>query len=150
MSDAQLEEATGTIDGVNVDFTTSVAYYPGTLFAYLNGQLLRQDDDDGPVELGGVNVRMRKAPIADDTLHFWYRTEPPTPGAFLAPPKAYHALNLVPEPRSANDLRPDPQSAEAPTAGGDERPRSIAALDLRPDPFSTDNLRPKPISAEEI
>jgi hypothetical protein len=150
MSDSQLEEATGTIDGVNVDFTTAVAYYPGTLFAYLNGLLVEQDGDDGPIEMGGVNVRMRTAPSVNDTLHFWYRTEAPTPGAFLAPPRAYHALNLVPEPRSASNLRPDPHSVEVPTAGGDEVPRSVSAIDLRPEPFSTDNLRPKPISAEEI
>jgi hypothetical protein len=149
MSDATLEEATGTIDGANVDFTTSVAYFPGTLFAYLNGQLLRQDDDDGPIEIGGVNVRMRKAPLTDDTLHFWFRTEPPTPGAFFAPPKAYHALDLRPDPRSASNLRPDPHSVEAPTAGGDV-PRSVSADDLRPEPFETINLRPKPISAEEV
>jgi hypothetical protein len=150
MSDAEQELAIGTIDGNNVDFQTSVAYFPGTLFAYLNGQLLGQDDDDGPIELGGVNVRMRRAPISDDTLHFWYRTEAPTPGAFVKPPSAYQAIDLVPEPRSANDLKPDPQSVEVEGDASEYTPRAYSASELVPEPFSSDDLRPKPISAEEI
>lgn len=149
MSDAVLEVATGVIDGVNVDFTTSVAYFPGTLHAYLNGLLVERDGDEGPIEIGGVDVRMRLAPQINDTLHFWYRTGPPTPGAYVSPPKAYHAINLVPDPRSATSLAPAPHSAEA-SSTADLVPRATSATELVPEPHSSVDLRPKPISAEEI
>lgn len=148
MSDPVLVEAIGTIDGVNVDFSTPVAYQPGTLFAYLNGLLVQQSGDEGPIELGGTSVRMRDAPRPEDTLHFYFDTSPPSPGAFVTPPQMMSALSLKPEIRATMNLRPRNVSAEEEDLGGVE-PEMMSAQDLAPENVGASNLRPKMISAEE-
>lgn len=150
MSDPILERLTGaTIDGVNTDFETSVAYYPGTLRVYLNGQLIGEADDDGPIELGGRDFRLGLPPIVGDTLDAWYRTEAPTPGAFIRPPRPAKAVNLTPDPQAAVDLRPSPHATEVP---GDIvlRPRPSKAVELAPEGLTAVDLRPKPVRAEEV
>ena len=147
MTEPVLAEAIGIIDGANVDFSTPVAYQPGTLFAYLNGILVQQSGTEGPIELGGVDVRMREAPRTDDTLHFYFDTGPPTPGAFLPPPILLSALSLVPVISGSMNLRPTPISAE-----GEEPenvPENMSAQNLSPEPTGATDLRPKMISAEE-
>lgn len=147
MTEPVLAEAIGLIDGSNVDFTTPVAYQSGTLFAYLNGILVQQSGTEGPIELGGVDVRMREAPRTDDTLHFYFDTGPPTPGVFQSPPILLSALNLVPVISGSMNLRPTQISAE-----GEELenvPENLSALDLVPKPTGAIDLRPKMISAEE-
>jgi hypothetical protein len=97
MSEPILAPAIGTIDGANTDFTTPSAYFPGTLFAYKNGLLIRAIDDDGPIEQGANMVRMKEAPLTGDTLHFYYDTQPPIGGGFFGPPTIEEILELIPE-----------------------------------------------------
>jgi hypothetical protein len=146
MSDPVLAEAIGTIDGVNDTFTTPVAYYPGTLWAYVNGVLVEQDGDEGPVELGGVSVRMREPPRTGDTLHFYFQTSAPTGAGFSEPPTAYDAIDLVPIAAAAIDLLPD-GSSEGEDLG--YVPGGYA-FDLVPEGVSADDLVPIPLSAEEV
>ena len=148
MTEPVLAEAIGVIDGINVDFNTPVAYQPGTLFAYLNGVLVQQSGTEGPIEMGGTDVRMREAPRIDDTLHFYFDTSPPTPGAFLQPPEMLSTLHLVPEISGSINLRPKQISAEEEDTSGDV-PAMSSAQELVPEPTGAVNLRPKMISAEE-
>lgn len=151
MSDPVLIEAVGAVDGVNVDFETTVAYQAGTVWLFLNGQLVpRVDDDGGLVELGGLDVRLKEAPRAGDRVHFWFHTGPPTPGAFPYPPRAVAAYDLRPEPTVALDLRPEGRDAAEEGAAADYVPRASAALQLAPDPFVGLDLRPAPKSSEVI
>lgn len=151
MSDPVVCSAVGIIDGANQDFETTVAYYPGTVFAFLNGLLVQQTGDEGPVEQGGRAVRMRRPPHAEDTLHFWFQTGPPTPGAFLSPPSVLSAIDLVPEPRWAADLVPDAVQAIDLTPAADlGTPHPYVALDLSPKAAGSLDLVPKPVSSEEV
>lgn len=51
VGDERLEVPTGLINGSNTTFFTSVAYQSGTLRGYHNGQLVRNDNDDGIIEV---------------------------------------------------------------------------------------------------
>lgn len=149
MSDPILEPAIGTVDGSNTAFETSVAYWPGTLRVYLNGQLIRETDVDGPTETGGKTFSMGSPPLTDDRVDAWYRTDGPTPGAFVPPPIPHKAVNLRPEPRAIADLRPVPQSAEGAEAV-EYIPRASKAVELTPEALSIVDLRPTPVRAEEV
>jgi hypothetical protein len=50
MGTPRFEPVTGTVDGVNKLFRTFVPYTAGTLAVFLNGQLLKQEHNDGWVE----------------------------------------------------------------------------------------------------
>lgn len=65
--DEHIEAPTGLIDGVNVTFTTSIAYQPGTLFVWLNGQLLALSDFEW-VETGAFTFDMSAPPKVSDRL----------------------------------------------------------------------------------
>lgn len=148
--DPILERLTwATIDGANTDFQTSVAYWPGTLRVYLNGQLIGEADDDGPVELGGLDFRLGIAPRVGDYLDAWFRTEAPTPGAYVRPPRPAKAVHLTPDPQAAVDLRPVPQATEVPD-DVDLTPRPSKAVELTPEGLAAVDLRPKPVRAEEV
>ena len=149
MSEPILAEAIGTIDGVNTDFTTPSPYYPGTLFAYLNGLLVQQAGDEGPIELGANAVRMRDAPRPGDTLHFYYDTQPPTGGAILGPPTMLEAINLVPVIAGSLNLRPDIIGADDESATS-YQPDMSSATPLVPEIDDSIDLRPEIISAEEV
>lgn|SRR4030042_5584135 len=115
MSDSILAEAVGIIDGVNVDFDTTAPYVVGSVYAFLNGVLVQQSGDEGPIEMGGTAVRMRVAPKLRDTLHFVFQTGLPTPspGAFLPPPRPISSTILAPtKPVSSKILVPKPYTAE--------------------------------------
>jgi hypothetical protein len=79
--DEVLEEATGTINGVNKDFQTSLPYQADTLRVWVTGILVRRGDDDGWTESDPStgDFQMKEAPrIAsspDDTLHVRYIEE---------------------------------------------------------------------------
>jgi len=152
MSEPILAEAIGTIDGVNVDFNTPSAYWPGTLFAYINGTLVREIDDDGPIEMGGTDVRMKLAPEVGDTLHFYYQEEAPTfhgfDGPVPIPPTMLSADELVPEMTGAMSYIPRMISSEDISA--ESTPEMIEAKELKPKMCSSRNLRPRMISAEEV
>jgi len=64
-----MEEANGTINGVNKDFSTPTPYQPGSLFVFWNGQLLPLDDDDGHDEIdpGTGAFRTRVAPVGGES-----------------------------------------------------------------------------------
>ena len=151
MSDPVLAEAIGTVDGVNTDFQTPVAYQAGTVWLFLNGQLIpRENDDGGLIELGGSDVRLKQAPVTDDRVHFWFHTGPPTPGAFSTPPRGIKALELKPDPWKVLELSPSGKSVEGGTAATDYVPRGTVALELSPDPEISLELTPNPVTVEEV
>jgi hypothetical protein len=103
MSDQIVENAIGTIDGSNTDFTTSVEYVPTTVRIIYNGMMLDYSDPvDGVTELGTNSVRTNFTPLIGDTIQFWYHT---TAGTSLFgsynPPEPYAAIDLVPTPYGA-------------------------------------------------
>jgi hypothetical protein len=149
MSEPVLAEAIGTIDGVNRDFNAPSAYWPGTLFAYLNGVLIRSVDVNGPIEKGGTDVEMKEAPLTGDTLHFYYQSQPPVDGGFIQPPTMLSALQLVPVMRGSVDLRPRMVSSEEEVTE-DEPPEMLSAKNLKPEMRGSVDLRPRMISAEEV
>lgn len=68
----RIEVPTGIINGSNRVFYTSVAYRPGSVMVFLNGQLKAGLLDDGWYELGTNRVRLKEAPLTDDVLQFYY------------------------------------------------------------------------------
>jgi hypothetical protein len=72
MANPRIEDAIGVIDGVNKDFTTSLDYTAGTLNVWVNGVLVRQQDDDGWNETGANSFSMKEAPRLGDTLRVFY------------------------------------------------------------------------------
>lgn len=152
MSDSVYEKAIGTIDGVNRDFQTSVAYHPGTVTAFLDGQHIGtiSDDDQGVIELGGKDVRLGFAPHDLAVLHLRYLTGPPTPGAFLGPPRPVRAVELRPSPSIGVDLSPSPARAEGQESISESVPRTASAIELVPEPVAGLDLKPKPARAEEV
>jgi hypothetical protein len=71
---ARIEQAIGPVDGTNTYFSTSVGYISGSLDVFLNGILLRKQDDDGWVELAGTNFEMKRPPSPGDIVSVFYRT----------------------------------------------------------------------------
>lgn len=65
MGERPPETPTGTIDGVNRVFHTSVPYIPGSLAVWHNGLLLVPDDDDGWTETdpGTGEFELKEAPL---------------------------------------------------------------------------------------
>lgn len=66
------KSANGSVDGVNTLFWTSASYVPGSVRAFVNGQLKRQDLDDGWIELGGKKVQLKEAPRTGEVVQFYY------------------------------------------------------------------------------
>ena len=67
------EKLAGVIDGVNVNFTTSRPYSPGSLSVYLNGQLQQQDcwTETDP-STGAVTVSFQYAPRVGEVVQAFY------------------------------------------------------------------------------
>ncbi len=65
--DEHKETPTGAIDGVNATYTTSVAYQSGTLFVWLNGQLLAASESEW-TETGASTFDMSAPPRIGDRL----------------------------------------------------------------------------------
>jgi len=149
LSDPILCEAAGSIDGVNTDFTTFSPYYPGSLWAYLDGQLIRKSDDDGPIELGGNSVRMKRAPLTNSRVHFYYQERGSTAVAFPVAPELYMALVLEPVAGSAVNLLPRAVIGENLDVAG-STPEPVRAINLIPMPAHALDLVPRPLSAEEV
>jgi hypothetical protein len=63
------EPASGTVDGVNQTFSTSVPYASGTLRAFLNGLLL----SSGVSELGGADFELDFAPEPADQVAVFFQ-----------------------------------------------------------------------------
>jgi hypothetical protein len=81
MAQPQFEVLTGTIDGVNTTFTTSVPYTPTTTAVFVSGQLKRPDLDDGWLETDPTTgtIDFKIAPIVGDVLQAFYLDTLPVP-----------------------------------------------------------------------
>jgi hypothetical protein len=88
MASPRFEVPSGAIDNVNVTFTLSRSYTPGSVAVFLNGQLKRVDYDDGWIETDPVAgiVTLKEAPKAAGTYEpldvvqiFYIDTEPLPP-----------------------------------------------------------------------
>lgn len=66
------DQVGGIPDGTNTLFETKEPYKPGTLNAILNGQVKAANRDDGFVELGNKQFRMKQPPLSDDTVGACY------------------------------------------------------------------------------
>ncbi len=66
------DRVSGIPDGVNTLFKTLVPYKNGTLSAMLNGQVKKASRDDGFVELGNMQFRMKIPPLSDDVVGACY------------------------------------------------------------------------------
>lgn len=55
-------------DGVITDFTITQYYRPNTVSVWLNGLRLLADWDDGFIELGNKQIRMKEAPFEGDSI----------------------------------------------------------------------------------
>lgn len=71
----RFRRAVGVADGTRTDFATQHPYQAGTLRVLINGILQRAELDDGWVELGGADFRMKVAPFAGDVVWTFYREE---------------------------------------------------------------------------
>lgn len=72
----------GAINGANTLFTVGEAYTPGSVAVFLNGLLVRRDDDDGWTESNpsGGEITLTEAPRTCDTVNVFYiDTTPPGP-----------------------------------------------------------------------
>lgn len=84
MLQSSFEVLTGVIDGVNVVFTSSTEYEPGTTAVFLNGQLKRphvSGVQDGWTETdpaGGV-VTLDEAPRPGDVVQMYFLHDVPAP-----------------------------------------------------------------------
>jgi hypothetical protein len=79
----RFEVPAGAIDGVNTLFVVSQPYRPGSVAVFLNGQLIRQIDDDGWSETSPAlgQVTLTEAPILEDVVQIFYiDTSPALPG----------------------------------------------------------------------
>lgn len=72
--EGRFEIPVGAIDGVNTNFTVSVAYRPGSLRVWRNGVLYKDIDDDGWIETSSTAFQMKVAPKIDDRITV-YRVE---------------------------------------------------------------------------
>jgi len=72
MSFPVIENAIGSINGVNRLFRTTADYQPDTLKVWLNGLLLKKDGSDGWAEIGGKRFQMHEAPHVGDTVRVYY------------------------------------------------------------------------------
>jgi hypothetical protein len=162
MSEPVIARAIGDVDGSRTDFETPSVYVAGTLWAFLDGQLIHKDDDDGPIELGENRVRMKKAPRLTSRLVFWYHEQPVRNISYPTPPEFLVAFELVPFVAVSTNLEPLAYSAEDSTVIAEEiipddfyavldlSPRRRAALDLVPIPYTNEVLQPETEPAPEL
>lgn len=149
MSDSILEIPTGDIDGINDYYETSVAYTPGTLWVYRDGQLIEESDDDGWYETGGKGFRVKRVFQPGDRIAVWYSTGSPIPGLFWRPPIGYLSKSLHPIAKQVVELKPSNDGAVQAVEGRDSAPSGYS-IHLRPRSASVLNLRPTPEGVEEI
>ena len=72
IGDIHLEIPSGAIDGSNVTFKTSAPMNPLIVNVWLNGVLIRRNDDDGFTISGVDTFDMNEAPVIGDTIHVRY------------------------------------------------------------------------------
>jgi hypothetical protein len=96
MSKAHFEVPSGTIDGVNTVFTVSMAYGPGSIAVFINGQLMERNLDDGWFETdpSAGTVTLKEAPRSSgacpDVIQIFYLdTAAPLPETQIFKLKGY-------------------------------------------------------------
>lgn len=62
----------GIPDGVTLVFETPADYRPGSVRVFRNGQLQRQDWDNGWEELGGKFIKLKSAPKVGDDMQAYF------------------------------------------------------------------------------
>jgi hypothetical protein len=72
MALALLRVLTGSVDGVNVVFQTPYPYRPGSVRIFLDGQLKREDFDDGWIELGYDKVQLKIPPESGRVVQAYF------------------------------------------------------------------------------
>lgn len=74
MAIPRTENAIGAINGANTSFTTPTPYTPGSLVAFLSGQLKRPDFDDGLIEDDPPTgtFTMKEPPLTGDVVQVRY------------------------------------------------------------------------------
>ena len=70
--DIHMEAPSGVIDGVNATFTTSAPFDSSIINVWLNGVLVRRDNDDGFVVTGASTFDLNEVPVLGDTVHVRY------------------------------------------------------------------------------
>ena len=71
----EIEVPPETPNGVITDFTVTKIYVPGTVSVWLNGMRLQADLETGFIEIPPQTVRMKEAPVLDDTIEVQYEAE---------------------------------------------------------------------------
>jgi hypothetical protein len=79
MPTPRLEVPSGAVNGTNQAFTTSVPYTAGTLSVWINGQLKRQDLEDGWAETSPTTgvFTMGVAPKTGDIIQVFFLDRTP-------------------------------------------------------------------------
>jgi hypothetical protein len=68
-----IEVLGGAVNGTNTIFTTALPYGAGGLVVLINGQMKRQDLEDGWTETGPSTVTLTIAPKTGDQVQAIYR-----------------------------------------------------------------------------
>lgn len=158
----RLEQAIGTVDGSNRDFSVSTAYAPGTLVLFLNGRQLKRELENGWEEIDPSSGTFRtKLPpegphfggIDDpgDILYCYYDegTSVSVGGAQTGGiPNLFGATELRPSVEGGNVLSPS-------FAGSEDLVLSVGspgvgAGELQPSPEVANELRPRLANATEV
>lgn len=83
MPNPRFETAQGSVDGFNRDFFVSEDYTANTLVVFRNGQLLERSLENGWEEMGGVDFRMKIAPLPADIIQAFYMDTLPSEGGYV-------------------------------------------------------------------
>ena len=143
-----LTEAIGIPDGIETEFYTSEAFLSGTVRCYLNGQLIRAEDDDGFEELGNVRVRHKIAPLTNDVIHYYFQKLDSLTEDEQEPPEIYESIELLPDLYAALHLVPEVVSAIDETETYDP-PDILGNIHLVPDTDRVIHLVPEIIYCGE-
>ena len=158
----RLERALGTIDGVNVDFTTPSPYISGSLNIFRNGQLLDQSSENGWTEVdpNAGTFRMKIPPLGPnpgappsagdpgDLIDTVYQDEKTGGGAEGGIPHLSAAQLLRPNIPVAQNLIPQIVASDDPNEV--KPPLMTSAENVEPLAVSAVEYKPKMISAKEV
>ena len=153
----RIDDATGTVDGVNRYFYVPNPYVPGTLVVMING---RQRDDD--LENGWIErdpaaglFEMRQAPrppqgASDDpgdlvSAYYDNADETAGGGSGGGVPSIRAGQDLKPKICQTSDIVPGLEAV-----GEGEQVPSVGAVELRPKVCQTLDIRPRIARVEEI
>jgi len=70
----KIEEAIGTIDGINTTFNVSQPYVANSVSVYINGLLVKETDLDGWIESNPAlgEITLSEAPLVGDKVQVFY------------------------------------------------------------------------------